>query len=225
MKKFENRTNGNYHIHGKDYPSVTTILRVIAKPALFYYYAQMAHQATKDLPSASFEDVWSEINKRQSTTKERGSDVHNLVEGYFKHKTLEGFDETNPYHQAFVHFLFDHDHTTTPLHSERQVWSDTFGYAGTMDAVLRMGRKTFIVDFKTGRRLYPIELSLQLTGYLQAAYELGLIDEVFESIGMRGVCLKDNATYEMKELEYSMDAFLSVFNLYKHVQKYEHPRS
>ena len=56
--------------------------------------------------------------------------------------------------------------------SEVTVWSKTHGYAGTADAIIEKDGKRYLIDYKTGKGLYPTYW-LQLAAYKQAYEELG----------------------------------------------------
>jgi hypothetical protein len=51
--------------------------------------------------------------------------------------------------------------------TEVTVWSDTHGYAGTLDAIARIEDEVVILDYKTGKSVYS-EVALQLNAYRNA---------------------------------------------------------
>lgn len=58
--------------------------------------------------------------------------------------------------------------------SEASVYNRTQAYAGTLDAVVRIGGRTLLLDVKTGKDVYP-EVALQLAAYRHAEF-IGLPD-------------------------------------------------
>lgn len=60
------------------------------------------------------------------------------------------------------------------LASEATVYSRTQAYAGTLDAIVRIGDRTLLLDVKTGKAIYP-EVALQLAAYRHAEF-IGLPD-------------------------------------------------
>src|SRR5262245_25640174 len=63
-----------------------------------------------------------------------------------------------------------------PLAIERTVYCLECGYAGTLDLYARVKGVTTILDWKTGRAIYP-EAFLQNVAYRHAARRLGLVSE------------------------------------------------
>jgi hypothetical protein len=55
--------------------------------------------------------------------------------------------------------------------SEATVYSPAESYAGTLDAVVKIGGRTLLVDYKTGKDIYP-DVALQLAAYAHAEYVL-----------------------------------------------------
>lgn len=89
-------------------------------------------------------------------------------------------------------------HNVKPLHLEKTLFSERFGYAGTCDFIGHIttcadprcckddkGEMFVIADWKTSRS-FNISFGWQLAAYRYAAIEMGLIDE---SCGMIGVHL------------------------------------
>jgi hypothetical protein len=53
------------------------------------------------------------------------------------------------------------------LMSEATVYHRAESYAGTLDAIMRLGGRTVLADYKTGKDVYP-EVALQLSAYARA---------------------------------------------------------
>src|SRR6185369_1773292 len=73
----------------------------------------------------------------------------------------------SPYMTSFVKFIMDRQPEF--LYSEVTTWSRKHGYAGTADAICIMGRKTFLIDYKSGKSLHS-EVALQLTALAKADF-------------------------------------------------------
>lgn len=58
--------------------------------------------------------------------------------------------------------------------SEASVFSRSQAYAGTLDAIVRVGDRTLLLDVKTGKDIYP-EVALQMAAYRHAEF-IGLPD-------------------------------------------------
>jgi hypothetical protein len=109
---------------------------------------------------------------------ERGKLVHKAVELY----NAEDLDEQSlhpslePYLRAWKRFC--HDHGFEALHSESIVYSERWGYAGTLDTIgtwkQMRKRPLVLLDVKTGVR-DPVH-GPQTAAYVGAAKEMGLLD-------------------------------------------------
>jgi hypothetical protein len=101
---------------------------------------------------------------------DRGSRVHTLCEAILRGKAVQPLDDEAPYLAGFANFL--RDASPIPLALEEMVaFEDELGiaYAGTFDAVLQLGTGRWLVDFKTGKDIYP-DTALQLAGYAFASW-------------------------------------------------------
>lgn len=89
-------------------------------------------------------------------------------------------ERLRPHMGSFVSFL--DDFRPEYLATEATVFNRTQAYAGTLDAIMRIrigGRPTtLIVDYKSGRNVYP-EVALQLAAYRNGEF-IGLTDGVTE---------------------------------------------
>ena len=171
--------------------SVTTILNCLDKPALLYWAAEMAAEAAcdqatylsrrikaegreavvKDLRDARFRKP-----KGVRSATELGTAVHEACEEY----ALTGIrpevdDEVRPFLEQFDRWA----QIWQPkyLAAEAAVYSPTYGYAGTLDAIVEIDGMELILDYKSSRKSvdsqgkpsgpYP-EVALQLAAYRHA---------------------------------------------------------
>lgn len=74
-----------------------------------------------------------------------------------------------PYVESFRHFLEDF----APIYemTEATVYSPKESYAGTLDAIVSIGRRRLLVDYKSGKDIYP-DVALQLAAYAHAEHVL-----------------------------------------------------
>ncbi len=169
MMAVPKRRMGFYYIDGKELPSVTTILKIIDKPALMNWAAKQAAKAVLMDPEkySTPEKAAAAIYDISESATTRGGDAHKVAEvyadAYIAGKTDE-FVSDNPYFPAIKAF-FD---TMRPevLHKEVRLVNLEQGYAGTADLIARIGQKTFVVDYKTSKAVYP-EYRLQVEAYRQ----------------------------------------------------------
>lgn len=199
--KYQNRKEGYYTINEKAYPSVTTILKVIGKPALLYWAFNQGVELSRANPNDEIKQLQGKFRDVSSKAFARGSRVHDMIEAYFKTgEFIEPLFE-DPYYNAFKQFV--EEHHVECLESEFQICDDEFGFAGTCDFYGLVDGKKSIMDFKTGKGLYP-EVGLQLTAYSHASKR--------EVENLVAVCFKEDGTYEMKNFtpETYFEDFLAV---------------
>jgi hypothetical protein len=114
---------------------------------------------------------WATAHTRQrDAAASRGTEVHRIVEALSQGHTPEIVPaETVPYLVSLERLV--RDHPPVIVHAESGITS-AHGYAGTLDAILRYGRRLVIRDYKTRKderraRLYGEE-ALQLAAYRHA---------------------------------------------------------
>jgi len=154
---------------GELVPSVTTILRVIDKPALVGWAARETAGAAWDqrFALARIDDRDAAVdllkNARFRTGRRamlKGSTIHAVAEALSTDAPLPDYGEDEaPYVDAFVSFVS----TFAPRFElvEGTVFSDTCDYAGTFDFLARIDGFLVLGDHKTGKGIYP-EVALQL---------------------------------------------------------------
>jgi len=148
----ELRRLGYYNIDPwGELPSVTSILKVIDKPALLQWAARQAAKAVLLDPKAydTPEKAAGAIYSLQESAKTRGTDAHEVAEkfsdAYIAGKADE-FVSDNPYFPAIKAF-FDTMHPTV-LYREVTLVNTRHMYAGTADLIAKIGTKDFVVDYK-----------------------------------------------------------------------------
>jgi hypothetical protein len=185
-----------YTIKGCQLPSVTTILDVIAKPALGPWYAKqerryfetaMLEVLTKPgardpefVLTAVAEAVMgvkaADREKQQARTI--GTAVHAGIEWRLRTMLGENAGPEPRLPDAAIWAVESWKDWATkvalePLAIERTVYCLECGYAGTLDLYARVEGVLTILDWKTGRAIYP-EALLQNVAYRHAARRLGL---------------------------------------------------
>jgi PD-(D/E)XK nuclease superfamily protein len=190
----------------RTYWSVTTLLDILAKDALLYWMrntaidtllavyqgrteegAYILQDGPERIQTTDLAKVRSYVGSRMyRRTKGRsatqvGTEVHDAMETW----ALEGHrpvtdDEISPYLDALERdwlLAFRPSYEA----AEMTVVHETWGYAGTLDAIVTIGGKRYIVDYKSGatdlnergrlRGPYP-EAALQLAAYRHAELSL-----------------------------------------------------
>ena len=220
---------GHKHLwDGKPMTGVTTILSVIAKPALINWAANMAvDYISEQLPYlqksnwGQIEKILEEARKAHTKKKEKAGDigktVHAAIEEFIKTGKEPELDEQGM--KMFNHFKkWKDDNYVGFLESEKHLYSEKLFVGGIVDAVVEIDGKTWIMDVKTGG-VYP-EAFYQMAAYQILWEEMGLPQAITGHIVLG---LKKDGTFEEKRsvsCEEAKDAFLSAFKLYKITQKF-----
>ena len=194
-----------YEWQGREYPSVTSIRRLIGMPFTLHNWtlSQVIDRAVSD------HQLIGAMLTREKRPRERVRDTNVLKEvrahlraaateerdlpgdkGTRAHDAISlGLhpDEVDPDIFGHVVQFRDFMQTMRPtiLWSERQVWNLTYGYAGTGDAMMLMPPQpplhptpwVCMVDYKTSKGVY-IDHAIQLMAYAMAEFvgENGVID-------------------------------------------------
>jgi hypothetical protein len=171
--------NGRYYEwNGERYPSVTTVLsKGIPKPGLIRWSARfVAEAAVKQFDewegmkeNAAIEYLAGFPDRRRNSSANLGSTIHAAAEAISKGEPLrEDIPENaKPYLVGFEKFVTDFG--PRYLYTETAVFNRTFGYAGTLDSIVRIGRTAWVLDTKTGNRIYP-DTALQLAAYARCEF-------------------------------------------------------
>lgn len=173
-------THFRYALDGERVPSVTTILgHVSPKVGLRYWYAEQTALWAVDHPWGPEwdRDDWIDRAKKAASRStglaaDRGKSIHQHA-----HDLLSGRVEGVPAElvasvEQVARFLerFEVDE----IASERPVASTTMHYAGTFDLLAKIGESIWLLDYKTGKGVWPDQV-LQLVGY--ASCDLLQVDE------------------------------------------------
>ncbi len=158
------------------YPSVTTILDVGPKP---WMKTWVANQVTKY--AVENKHIWEQLDpdaavdliKREPLRfTNRAAGIGDII-----HKTIESdrtdvpVEELAPrlqgYYRSFQQFITDHN--PEYLHVEAIMLNRKYGYAGTVDGIVRIHDTLAVIDNKTGKSVHA-EAALQLAAYARAEF-------------------------------------------------------
>ena len=185
-----------YTFKGKDYISVTSMRQTLGMPPHLHQWSQnqlvKAIQNDPTLVKAIGNETQADVlrkamlaaDEERDNAARRGTAVHEAIaEG----RTLPDVaPELRPYIQQYAQAVIALG--IKPLLVERQIFNDTYGYAGSFDMlahVKQRDNKVYIIDLKTGKSTHP-EAALQVLSYLKG-----------EFIG-KGDKVDDNATAVLK---------------------------
>ncbi len=248
--KRENRSGARwYTINEQEYPSVTTILGVIGKPALIAWSARVEREMVTSASLGLYRDSYgtpkmsdiaylnslqTRLGKEKAHSKELakagdiGSQTHKLIEWNLRASLMqEAGPSPHVTDKATWAFMAWEDWKKSvnlrPIYIEQTVWSDTHGFAGTMDLLAEVNGKLTVVDWKTGKAIYP-EAHLQNAAYRHAFREMRHGDPV-QGIIVRLPKNTEDPEFEAKLIEETeeelMGTFLHCFEMWKWSQKNE----
>lgn len=193
MLQFDEKEH-KYTLDGKEIPSVTTILGQIIDFSM--------------VPAARLE-----------AARQRGNAVHKATElfdlGTLDHTSIH--EKIEPYLAAYGQFLIDSKYKVE--HIEKRIYSEKYGYAGTLDRAGRFPDSTGIVD------LLDIKSAIQpgaSWGPQLAAYETAFC-ELYETELCRVFSLRLNKDGKYKLDQYKdrrrdMTVFLSCLNIFNYMR-------
>lgn len=166
-----------YTLNGEKVQGVTTVLSIIAKPALITWAAKMAAEYIEQTLEAgvAYDEVqikefaknaqWAHRSKKD-TAADTGTLIHEWIQKY-----VEGKNPKMPVHEgmqtaikAFLDWWIQQD--VKLVRAEAKLCSPTLKLAGTADLVCYLNGKLTIVDWKTGSGIYP-EYLLQMGAYAE----------------------------------------------------------
>lgn len=157
-------------VTGDLYPSVTSIIGCLDKPALVHWSAKETAKAAWAQRHAliALEDEGAAVDMLKSaryrSMEKRanlGTTVHAIAEALATDQPLPKFDvEAEEYADQFLRWVADFDVTFEA--AEISVFNTTHGYAGTADGLARIGGHRWLFDHKTSKSgIFP-EVALQL---------------------------------------------------------------
>jgi hypothetical protein len=188
------RRGGFYWIEEVPYPRVTSIIDVLDKPALRYWFGKEVYRAMTADPTLSEKEALSKPYEVSESAKDRGATVHSIVEAWRQNQVyLDNVPAPfRGYARGFYQWVKDNQ--VEIVEHERTVVSKTHGYAGTLDLLIRLNGNELplVADVKTGKDIYE-EAWLQLSAYRQALAEQGV-----ETAGIAVVLLQDNGSYKFQ---------------------------
>lgn len=212
-------TLGDKPLHG-----VTTVLSVIAKPALIQWAANQAIEYVQNNFESTIynqPEKWDEFlrearfahRKKKDKAGDWGTIVHRAIEEWIKNKVEPKLEESQQ--KAFDNFKkWADDNKVEFLESEKHVWSRELWIGGITDLVISMDGKKYVADIKTSSGIYN-EAFFQMAAYDLCLKEMGGYEDVE---GYIVINLKKDGTMDLKRadnMEINRQAFLSALTLYK----------
>jgi hypothetical protein len=210
---FEEKDWGGNKIHvytkvdGVKPMSVTKVTGTIDKSNFLIPWAiRLMGQYLKELKQVITHTEIDLATKEWRKAKEEAADVGTLAHDWIE-QHIKGLNPEMPTHPSVMNCVsaylkWEGDQKIKWLHNEKIVYSKKHDYVGKLDAICKIKGKTYLIDYKSSKGLYP-EFYLQTAGY-QLAYE----EENGKSIDGRILLHlgKEDGAFEAREIgEYEKD--------------------
>jgi len=221
------RNGRHYQVEGfsEPFPSVTTVLGIINKPALVPWARNMALESVKEtlydhleesVESQWVEDIIEQARRRPDQIRDQAADfgtrAHILIEQIIQGLEPEIPAEMEPVVQSFTSWR--QDAGLDIQLTETMVYSGKYRYAGAMDAVAYQGGTLVALDWKTGNGLYPEHL-LQVAAYAKALEEMSG-EPVTEAWAVRfGKKTPEFEARKVRNLDTAFNAFRAALYLWR----------
>ena len=153
-----------YLASGQEVPGVTTLLGVLAKPALVPWANKLGLQGI-------------EVRKYVDHLAEIGTLAHHLLECHLAHTTPATTDYSpeqldKAENSLLSYFAWAQGHELQPRILEGQFVSEAHRYGGTIDCYGLLDGLPTLLDFKTAKAIYPEHL-YQVAAYAELLREAG----------------------------------------------------
>jgi hypothetical protein len=177
-----------YTWQGVEYPSVTSVRNLAGMPHKLAAWRtnQVIDRAITD--NATFQRMLADgadpkaiatwlragANKERDAAANLGTRIHDAAQAGMRLDKAPA--DIAPFLRWYLEWVAD-SQIDIKL-TERQVWNEGIGYAGTFDMLGIMKKQVWLIDLKTGKGTYP-EHALQLEAYAQAEFvgEDDIIDQ------------------------------------------------
>ena len=151
-------------LDGIQVPGVTTVLGILNKPALVTWANRLG---LKGIDSTKYKDEMAGI----------GTLAHLFIMNHLRGEETDTGDfsqnDIKLAENCFLSYLeWEKSHPIKPVLIETPLVSDKYGYGGTPDCVCYLDDELILLDYKTGKAIYP-EMTYQLAAYSRLVREKG----------------------------------------------------
>lgn len=202
-------------------PSVTWITNYYPKGVAFFKW--LANKG------------WDEAEALKVEAGDKGSKIHKAIENLilglpvkmedkYWNNSKEVDEELTPdEYRAIYSFKQWHDAVKPEfLLSETTVISEQYNFAGTVDAVCKIGDQAYIIDFKSSQYIWP-SMELQLSAYKQALKEAGRKTTDVKLAVLQLGYKRNKHNYKFTEIPDQFDLFLSARSIWEKETKGQSP--
>lgn len=185
---------------GKAYPSITTVGKIVDKPALKEWAVAMAARESvkhfkeldQDLQSNNIVEAKEKLSSLLKTSHHSGTQIENIMKtastdaatraaerGTNVHAILESLarGDSPDIPAEYVGYVraYEQFRTRFPememVHTEVTVINDEYGYAGTADGIVKIKDKYYVIDYKTNKNgSISDDVGLQLAAVANATH-------------------------------------------------------
>ena len=167
-----------YMVGDRKVPSVTRVVDAVFPKYLTEWAATAGADYWKEnygKDSGMYEGIRNAYKEIGDTAKDIGSEVHKWIELWIKFKITGGETSTDYPDRVKVPMQNFHKWVESReiewLACEKKVYSRSWEYAGTIDALAKINGKLCVIDFKTSAKIYK-EYYLQVSAYCNAIGEM-----------------------------------------------------
>ena len=162
---------------GEKVPGVTSILNGLPKAFLQYWGQKLVAEAAVDNVAsyiglvingerqAAIDMLKNAPRRFTQGRADIGTEAHDVFESLARGEQPRVTPLTEGHARQFEMFLSEYQPEF--LLMEETCWSDTHRYAGSFDAICKIGGETVIFDYKTSKSAYP-DTALQIAAYRYA---------------------------------------------------------
>jgi len=198
--------------NGTKIPGVTTVLGILNKPALVIWANRLGLQG---IDSTKYRDEMADI----------GTLAHQMIVDYFKGEKTDTSDYSKTQIDLAENCLlsfweWERGHKIEVIMAEAQLVSTDYGYGGTIDCFCKLDGQPTLLDFKTGKAIYP-EMFYQLAAYEQLLAEAGKLIEVTRILRIGRDADEGFEERSVGKLDKHFEIFkhcLAIYNLQKEVK-------
>jgi len=195
---------------GHPVPSVTTVLGILAKPALIHWAWKLGIEG-------------QDYRKVRDHAADVGTLAHYMIQCDIKGEkpdtsqySAENLSKAETSYLAWLHWA--EQHQLRAVAAEERLVSEHWGYGGTIDYVASdPAGKLWLIDYKTGSGIYP-EMRYQIAAYVKLWEEVKA-SEINEKVIVR--LDRDTGEFEqhsLGDLDLAWSIFLGCLNLYRAIK-------
>lgn len=226
--------NHQYRAEGKVIPSVTSVIGILDKPALVAWSAKITAKwilerinlIKKGALSYSvgdegevYQSARTEHMRESSKAAKIGTAAHKAVENWVtkgKKPTKRASESTRVAFDSFIRWAENNGlKRGACIGSEVRLLSKKYGYAGTLDLLVYLGGKLYLVDVKTSNNFYEPDMPMQLAAYAHAVEEM--YDIKVEGLGVIRLDKESGMPHWKDYTKYRKPCF----EMFRHLLKFE----